>query len=918
MAVEETAREAGSGVRPSTGVLPLRGRDAEVAELTGWLARLRAGQGGVLLVEGAPGAGKSRLVREALAIAEDLPVRVLAGAGERERRNVPFGALLRALASDGSPAADAGALRTLSESAEQRYWLFRALRDQVEQAARERPLLVVLDDLQWCDAGTLLALRTLPARLSAHPVRWLVTVRTGSPGTDVRATVARLADLGARTMRLGPLPADAVARIAGDLLGAEPGADVLALVRRAEGRPLLVTEIVRGLTGEGAVTRTDGTAHLTGRHSPVHSYGSARRMLGHLSPVARDVLRLASVLGRDLDAGRLADLGGYGVAEVVAALQEAVDADLVRPSDPLAFRHDLVREAVRGTVHAARRRALRKRAAELSLAQGMPIGQVALAMAETAEPGDADTAALLRRALAELAETAPEAAAPIARQAVALAPGGSPERAAAVAEAVPLLARVGRGGEGRRLADSVLDGPLPAAVEGQILLAAALSALQGSFTEALRYSGAGVRLDGLPGGMRAQLMAVQCVSTVLSGDMAAAERLLAPATEAAEQTGDGTALALVRTADSVTRARRLDFAAAERLAAAAVAATPGPAALVGPAVWRASLHGMTGRVDEGLREAADGIAAARRPGRVQGLTLWLATHARLLLAAGRLAEARAEAEAALAMAEESGAGEAISFDALCVVGRVGALTGESAAANPTAAAFASAHPSARAGRMVGAGEADGLRRPGAWPADDPRFVRMALGAGRSDHAAAVVAEAERRAALNPGVPFFAAVAAHARGLLDDDAAPVLRAVGILRGCPYPLALASALEDAGRLLLNADRDAAVAHLTEAGDGYARTGAESEAARVRRRLGDAGRPQRRPKPRRAARGWHALTPAERRVAALVAEGATNREAAARLFLSPATVGTHVMHVFQKLGVNSRVQLARLYLEHEETAG
>ncbi|MGW5418596.1 response regulator transcription factor, partial [Actinomadura geliboluensis] len=78
------------------------------------------------------------------------------------------------------------------------------------------------------------------------------------------------------------------------------------------------------------------------------------------------------------------------------------------------------------------------------------------------------------------------------------------------------------------------------------------------------------------------------------------------------------------------------------------------------------------------------------------------------------------------------------------------------------------------------------------------------------------------------------------------------------------------------------------------------------------------RRRPKPRRAARGWHALTPAERRVAALVAEGATNREAAARLFLSPATVGTHVMHVFQKLGVNSRVQLARLYLEHKETAG
>jgi DNA-binding CsgD family transcriptional regulator len=899
MAVKEMAREAGGVLTPDDG-LPLRGRDAEVAELTGWLGRLCSGRGGILLIEGVPGSGKSRLLREARVIAESLPVRVLGGAGERDRRNVPFGALLDMLAS---PAFDAAALRTLSGSAEQRFWLFRALRDELERAARERPLLVVLDDLQWCDAGTLLALRTLPARLSAHPIRWLVAARTGSPGADVRAAVARLADNGARKMHLGPLPADAAARMAADLLGAEPGADVLALIRRAEGRPLAVTEIVSGLRAEGAVIRTGGAARLTGRHSPVHSYGSVRRLLGHLSPVARDVLRLASVLGRDLDAGRLADLGGYGAAEVVAALQEAVDAGLVRAGDPLGFRHDLVREAVRGTVPAARRRALRKRAAELSLAQGVPIGQVALALAETAEPGDADTTALLRRALAELAEAAPDAAVPVARQAVALAPAGSPERAAAVAEAVPLLVRTGRGGEGRKLADSVLDGSLDAAVEGRIRLEAGLSALQGSYAEALRHSRAGAVLDGLPDAMRAQLMAVQCLSTVLTGDVAAVERLLAPATEAAVRAEDSAALALFHTADSIAHARRMEFAAAERLAAAAVAASPDTAALFRPAVWQASLHGMTGRLEVGLREAADGAAAARRPGQTHGLPLWLATHARLLLAAGRLAEARAEAEAALAMTEEAGTGEAVSFDALSVVRRVAALTGESAAAS----------------RVLGASEADGLRRPGEWPADDPLFVRMLLSAGRSGNAAAVVDEAERRAALNPGIGFFTAVAAHARGLLDNDVAPIRQAVEILRGCPYPLALASALEDAGRLLLDADRNAAIAYLTEAEDGYVRTGAEHEAARVRRRMGSAGqRQRRRSRPRRAEQGWQALTPAERRVAALVAGGATNREAAAQLFLSPATVGTHVMHVFQKLGVNSRVQLARLYLEHGETAG
>ncbi|MFA1538868.1 response regulator transcription factor [Actinomadura monticuli] len=137
------------------------------------------------------------------------------------------------------------------------------------------------------------------------------------------------------------------------------------------------------------------------------------------------------------------------------------------------------------------------------------------------------------------------------------------------------------------------------------------------------------------------------------------------------------------------------------------------------------------------------------------------------------------------------------------------------------------------------------------------------------------------------------MAAHARGLLDGDARAILRAAGILAGGSRPLPLASALEDAGRLLLASDRDAGVGHLTRAESLYTRTGAGNEAARVRRRLDAAGH---RPRANRrgTAQGREALTPAEQRVASLVAEGATNRQAAERLFLSPATVGTHVMHV------------------------
>jgi DNA-binding CsgD family transcriptional regulator len=956
MAVKEMTRRQGGGARrapapPSgaVGDLPLRGRGAEVADLERRISRLSEGRGGVLVVEGAPGAGKSRLLREARAVAETFPVRVLSGTGECDQPGPLFGVLLRTLASGGRTVIDVDVLRTLSDTAEQWFWLFRALQDQLERAALDRPLLVVLEDLQWCDAGTLLALRTLPPRLSSRAILWLVSVRTGSPDADVRATVSRLSDTGARTMRLGPLPEDAVARIARDLLDAEPGEDVLDAVRRAEGGPLLVTEIVRGLLDEGAVTRTGGVARLTGRHAPIHSYVTAQRLLGHLSPLAREVLRHSSVLGRELEAGRLADLTGYAIAEVVAALQEAVDADLVRPTDPLLFRHAIVHEAIRGTVPASLRRTLRERAAELSLAQGAPIGQVALAMAESAEPGDGGTAALLRRAVAELAHVSPDAAAPVARRAVAFAPAGSVERAVAVADALPLLARIGRGGEGRMLAETVLGGPLPAAVEARVRLGAANSAMQGAFDEVLRHSRAGTELGGVPDGLRTPLMALRCLATLLTGDAPAAERLAVPSTEIALRTGNDAALALLGTAASLARALRLDFTGAEHRAAEAVASAADSSAADGsalfvPAVWRASLHGLIGRVEEGLRETAEGVAAARRPGRGQGLNLWLSTRARLLLAAGRPAEARAEAEAALAMTEESGAGDAVSFDALSVIGRVGALTGDASAVQRAVAhgerMFAiGTGPMRRAGARLAAQMADAAGDPSRAcalldeaaagdgapttrafpddPANDPSFVRMSLRGGRSDHAAAVVAEAERRAALNPDVPLFAAVAAHARGLLNEDVESVRRAVEILHRIPCPLPLASALEDAGRLLLEPDRDAARGHLAQAEGIHSRMGAENEAARVRSRLRAAGH-RGRAKRRGTARGWHALTPAEQRVASLVAEGATNRQAAEKLFLSPATVGTHVMHIYRKLGVNSRVELARVYLECREAVG
>jgi len=203
MAVQEMTRTGRGGALRAPappgagGDPPPGGHDA--ADLAGRISRLSEGRGGVLLVEGAPGAGKSRLVREARTIAETLALRVMSGAGERGREGVPFGVLLRALGSGGRPVVDAGLLRTLSESVEQRFWLYRALREQLRQAALDRPLLVAIDDLQWCDDGTLHALRALPAGPSADAILWLVAVRTGARDAGVRSTVAELTEIGAHT-----------------------------------------------------------------------------------------------------------------------------------------------------------------------------------------------------------------------------------------------------------------------------------------------------------------------------------------------------------------------------------------------------------------------------------------------------------------------------------------------------------------------------------------------------------------------------------------------------------------------------------------------------------------------------------------------------------------------------------------------
>jgi len=200
-------------------------------------------------------------------------------------------------------------------------------------------------------------------------------------------------------------------------------------------------------------------------------------------------------------------------------------------------------------------------------------------------------------------------------------------------------------------------------------------------------------------------------------------------------------------------------------------------------------------------------------------------------------------------------------------------------------------------------------------ADVPQLMRIAVASGDDDLAGNTLAAAVRRAELNPKVGSFQATVLHSRGIWRNSADDLETAASLFDDGLRPLALASALEDLGRLMArdgvadNGGADRGVAALDRALLIYVQVGASWDAARVRGRLRRLGLRRRLDVSDRPKVGWDALTSAELAVARLAAADNTNRQIAERLFISPHTVNSHLRHIFEKLGINSRVALTRL---------
>ncbi|QKW33933.1 AAA family ATPase [Actinomadura sp. NAK00032] len=934
MAVQQVIRRRNGGlgrvpVSPSgtIGDLPVRGRGAELGLLRDRLAALAGGEGGAVLVEGPPGSGRTRLLAEVRTRALAAGLSCRHGAGAFSGLPVPLGPLLEALCTGPAPLISATAPQA-ADPAELRSWTLREVRSGLARSAARQPLVICLDDVQWCDPATQEALAMLMDGLADAPILWVAAV--GPAPVDASGALDLIRESAGHRIVLGSLPDRAVIALAADVLGAEPGEAVMRAVRSAQGTPRLVVELLRGLREEGLVTVRDGIASADGATIPRRVHAMVRGRLDQLPPDAREGLRVASVLDRPFTTGELGDLIGVPADEAAELADEAVRAGFLRLTGTvLGFRHDLVRQAVSETLSAALRRYLRREAVDVRLARGGTAVDVAAALAEAAAPGDRRAVALLREAAADLAASAPSRAAALSRRALELAEPIGPDTAEIVRETVELLGADGRYTEARALADTALDGCLAPEAEARLRLAVALLVSPSSSAEAVRQCRIGLSLPELPEALRARLSAAEALYLSQSGD-------LRP-TGTTDATGVDEALA----ADAWDALSRLEPRLALDLqdrASAAGSNTPAPQ-WTPEVCGRAFALTASGQTGAALREADAGVRAARRTGRAAAAVLWSMSRARILFDAGRLGDARTEAGAALAAADGPVAGDFADTAARYALGRASVTLGDRegvrrCAADGARMMDAEAPAVRRTGAWLAALAADALgdtarvaellepawggadaphRSPGAPPdpADLVVLARLALGAGRPGLAAAA---AERAADLDPAFPLLCGVAAQARGLVDDDPDLLLHAVKLFEDAERPLVRASAAEDAGRVLGAAGDPAARDLLNTALDLYEESGAARDAARVRRRLRQLG-VRRAPRTRDGARdGQWGLTAAEVTVARLVAQGATNRQVAEQLFLSRHTVNTHLRNVYTKWGINSRVDLARLVLARE----
>ncbi|OBI54410.1 AAA family ATPase [Mycobacterium sp. E796] len=922
-----TARPAGQVRTP-----PIRGRAAEQEVIGALVAAVAQGRGGVLVIEGPPGIGKSRLLTEVMARAEKAGVRALFGEAFEYQQTVPFFSLFMATLRADPPVGDAEALRRLGTSADLSYWVVRDLQAAIHAAASRKPLAILLEDIHWADNATLLALRSLATRTDA-PVLWVFTARTGAGGPAVRETLTALEREDAKFLRLTAMTPSAVADIVEDAVRANADSSLLSLADKAHGNPFVLTELLRGLHEEGRLDLSGGRAVATGDALPRRLSDTMQQRLDKLSHAASQVVRVAAVLPDRFSARLLAAMLERRPAALVSAVEEAVRADLlIEDGEQMRFRHDLLREATRQSLPRALRRAMERQSATVMLDMGAAPEEVATQLARSADVGDQAAIAALREAAQSVANSDPGAAADLSKRALELQPAQDPGRGPLVTETIVLLNRATRYEEAQRLASTTLSAAVEPEEEAKILLRLR-TAITDTTTRHIEENRRALQLPDLSDVTRARHRAWLAYNLTMYGQHGQDTVAANDAAAAAASTGDlesrilsAVALAYLDCADgyAVRGLRRVEELRA--LPPAGDMTTHNLAAC-----HLANLLAVVGRSEDAAALIATSTEASQKERDGMALHIWALMAGVVRLAEGRLAAARAAIER-LPTPERPGStfvNAMRTFTLAEVAARTDDRTLLVETMNEARDAYSNGSPAVRRGSACALGLAawqrDDVHEAVRWLGDDIPLLmtpflptvldqltltaRVASAAGDAGLRARLLDAVEVLERERPGVRLFSTVAQHTRGILERDAEALVAAAESLHSSARPLLYASAAEDAGAELSRTQRNAEALELLNAAfDTYIECEAIADARRVGRTLRRSGVERRITHPR-ARTGWDSLTDSEIKVINLIGEGATNRSVAQQLHLSPNTVKTHLHNAFAKLGIASRAELAQL---------
>ena len=960
-AARDAPQPAPAGVARPRALLE---RDAELASIDRLLDDAERGAGRVVLIEGPPGIGKTRLLREGARRARDRELTVLAARGTQLERSFPFGIVHQLLdpVVRSSPPGERDAVMTgaatlaqpifelspaaMDASGDPSHAILHGLYWLIANFADRRPLFVAIDDAHWSDRPSGRLLEFLTPRLEGMPVS--VAVASRNPGDSTESeTLSAIARAPLERIRLAPLSERAVGRLVLERLGKEASETLSPACGTASGGiPFLVHELLEDLARQQSATDDLDPATVE-RLGPREVAAAALARVGWLSTAA-GLARAVAVLGEDADLATAAALAELGPAEASASADALADAMILEPGRPLRFAHPIVRAAVYDAVPSAMRSDLHARAARLRAVDEGESNAVAAHLLETEPRGDAATVETLRRAAAAaVARGAPEPAVEFLRRALAEPPSEN-ARPQVLSELGSSLVRVGdpsapdtlreafelavtadaRAHSGHELATALMiAGRAPAAVAVAEAALDELPDVDPSSTARLEGLLFGVAFVGVSGRrlVERRLRAVASEFT-WSGDERS--RLLAAplAWERAVGPGGRAQAGATLAQHALADGRLLRQETAESTMALGAA----------NALW------VTGRYAQSEWALSALIAEAQERGSVRGFAVGTVNRAYGRYLRGWLREAEADAEAYSNLFVES-RWPIFEPTAAAVLASVRLERGDLEGAQRSLAPLEQARDDdlgtmqflnlARAAIALARGDNEealanlelcrGFEesfRGGAGLACLVPWRSQAglahLSLGDSDTAGALAAEEVRLAReFGAGRPLGAALCVLATIEGGDRGIELLsEAVSVLETADSQVEHARALTDLGAALRRAgNRLEARERLTAGMDTAHRARATVIAHRARAELVAAGA-----RPRRlAASGPDALTASERRVATMAVDGMGNREIAQRLFVTVRTVEGHLTNAFAKLEISSRDELGDSMAQAEATA-